>query len=150
MPYTWTRVYKEKVILMKITINPYSKDTQLVGVVPKSIVDHYCISCSSYDVHMPPGVLKHLKNKGHWEDFLKYYQDIPGAIANPDYAGQNPKEPGTVELYKVMSDYVLIAIKMNPDTGLFLGSFYKLDNGKEKIEKRLRVKRIYPFSFFSM
>jgi phage-Barnase-EndoU-ColicinE5/D-RelE like nuclease3 len=133
---------------MKITINPYSKETQLVGIVPKCVVDYYGIPCSSYEVHMPPGVLKHLKKKGHWQDFLKYFEDIPAAISNPDYAGQNPKEPGTVELYKVMSDHVLIAIKMNPDTGLFLGSFYTLDNGAEKIKKRLRVKRIHPFSFF--
>lgn len=97
---------------------------------------------------MPPGVLKHLQKRGHWDDFLRYYQDIPDMIANPDYAGQNPKEPGTVELYKVMSDHCLLAIKLNPDTGLFLGSFYKMDNGAEKIKKRLRTGRIHPFIFF--
>lgn len=98
---------------------------------------------------MPPGVLKHLKKKGHWQDFMKYHQDIPDMISNPDFAGQNPKEPGTVELYKVMSDHVLLAIKMSPDTGLFLGSFYTLDNGAKKIQGRLRTQRIHPFSFFT-
>jgi hypothetical protein len=132
----------------KITINPYATKTQLVGIISEAIIKHYCISCSSHEVFIPPGVLKHLKKRGHWADFLKYHQDIPDMIANPDYAGQNPKEPGTVELYKVLNDYVLIAIKMNPDTGLFLGSFYTLDNGAEKIQKRLRVGRIHPYSFF--
>ena len=70
-------------------------------------------------------------------------------IANPDYGGQNPKEKETVELYKVVSDHVLLAIKTSPSTGLFLGSFYILDNGIDKINKRLRVGRIHPFSFFS-
>ncbi|PLR79484.1 hypothetical protein CVD25_22770 [Bacillus canaveralius] len=79
---------------------------------------------------------------------MKYYQDIPAVISNPDYAGQNPKEPGTVELYKAMSDHCLLAIKMSPTTGLFLGSFYTLNNGQKKVAGRLRTGRIYPFSFF--
>ncbi len=70
-------------------------------------------------------------------------------ISNPDYAGQNPREPNSVELYKMVDEYVLIAIKLNPRTGLFLGSFFKLDNGPQKIRKRLRSKRIYEFSFFT-
>jgi hypothetical protein len=136
-------------LMIKITINPHATDTQLVGIIPEAITKYYCISCSSYEVHMPPGVLKHLKRRGHWDDFIAYYQDIPAIISKPDYAGQNPKEPDTVELYKVMSDHVLLAIKMNPDTGLFLGSFYTLDNGAKKIEGRLRTGRIHPFSFFT-
>lgn len=135
--------------MINITINPNATDTQMVGVIPKSIVNHYSLNCSSYEVYMPPGVLKHLKKRGHWQDFMQYYQDIPDIIANPDYAGQNPKEPNTVELYKVMTDHVLLAIKMDPNTGLFLGSFYTLDNGPDKIQKRLRNGRIHPFSFFT-
>lgn len=134
--------------MTNIIINPYATDTQLVGFVPETVVKHYCINCSSYEVYMPPGVLKHLQKRGHWNEFLQYHTDLPDMIANPDYAGQNPKEPGTVELYKIMSDHILIAIKMNPTNNLFLGSFYKLDNGAQKIQGRLRTGRIHPFSFF--
>ncbi|KXH86914.1 hypothetical protein AU377_13730 [Sporosarcina sp. HYO08] len=98
---------------------------------------------------MPPGVLKHLKKRGHWGDFERYYHEIPRMIAEPDYAGQNPKEPNSVELYKILSDHVILPIKLNIETGLFLSSFYTLDNGVEKIQKRLRTGRIYPFSFFT-
>lgn len=133
----------------KIIIDPYSKRYQLVGVIPECIIKHYGLQCNSYEVHMAPGLLKHLKKRGHWDDFLLYYQEIPDMISNPDYAGQNPKEPNSVELYKMVDEYVLIAIKMNPETGLFLGSFYELDNGPEKIKKRLRSRRIYEFSFFN-
>lgn len=133
---------------MTIIINPHATVTQIVGHVPAAVVNYYSIQCTGYEVYMPPGVLKHLQKRGHWNDFLQYYQDIPHIIANPDYAGQNPKEPGTIELYKIMSDHVLLAIKMNPTTGLFLGSFYTLDNGANKIQKRLRVGRIFPFSHF--
>ncbi|MDP4085785.1 MAG: plasmid-related protein [Bacillota bacterium] len=134
--------------MTNIVINPYAISTQLVGIIPEAVVKYYCINCSSYEVFMPPGVLKHLKKHDHWDDFLQYHTDIPNMIAVPDYAGQNPKEPGTIELYKVMSEHILIAIKMNPNSGLFLGSFYKLDNGAQKIQKRLRTGRIHPFSFF--
>lgn len=135
---------------VSITINPHATVTQVVGVIPEQIVKHYGINCSSYEVFMPPGVLKHLKKHGHWNDFMTYYQDIPNMIADPDYAGQNPKEPGTVELYKVMNDHVLLAIKMNPTTGLFLGSFYILDNGANKIQARLGTGRIHPKAFFGI
>lgn len=135
--------------MTNIVIDPYASTTQLVGYVPEAIVKYYSIICSSYEVFMPPGVLKHLQKRGHWNDFLTYYSDIPDMISNPDYAGQNPKEPETIEIYKIMSDHILIAIKMNPSNGLFLGSFYTLDNGVNKIQGRLRNGRIYPFSFFT-
>jgi len=133
---------------MTINIDPNSTDTQLVGIIPDCIIKHYSLQCNSYEVYMPPGVLKHLKKKGHWNDFVTYHQDIPNMIANPDYAGQNPKEPGTVEIYKIVNDHVLLPIKLNADSGLFLSSFYILDNGAAKIIKRLRSGRIHPFSFF--
>jgi hypothetical protein len=34
-------------------------------------------------------------------------------IANPDYAEKNPKEPNTVELYKVVNDHLILPIKLN-------------------------------------
>lgn len=131
-----------------IIVDPYSKEEQLVGRLPEVVTKYYGLICDSHDVFMPPGVLKHLKKRGHWDDFIKYHLEIPNMISNPDYAGQNPKEPNTVELYKVLDDHVLIAIKMNPENSLFLGSFYKLDNGASKVEGRLRIQRIYPFTFF--
>lgn len=134
---------------MTININPNSTTTQLVGVIPDCIIKHYALQCNSYEVYMPPGVLKHLKKRGHWNDFVTYHQDIPDMIANPDYAGQNPKEPNSVEIYKVINDHVILPIQLNTESGLFLSSFYILDNGADKIIKRLRSGRIHPFSFFN-
>ncbi|MGE7920652.1 hypothetical protein ACQKM9_17205 [Viridibacillus sp. NPDC093762] len=132
----------------EIIIDPQATDTQLVGVIPKCLVDHYSLECVSFNVFMPPGVLKHLVKRGHWSDFMTYYQDIPDMIANPDYAGQNPKEPNSVEIYKVVNDHVILPIKLNKESGLFLSSFFILNNGTDKIQKRLRIGRIHPFSFF--
>lgn len=122
--------------MSEIIIDPNATTSQLVGVVPESIIKYFSIKCHSYEVHMPPGVLKHLRKRGHWVDFLTHYKDIPTMISCPDYAGQNPKEPNSIELYKVMGDYILIAIKLNPSSGLFMGSFYKLDDGFNKVQRQ--------------
>lgn len=134
--------------MKNINVDPYAVTTQMVGVLPECLITHYSIPCNSREVYMPPGVLKHLKKRNHWNEFLAFHRSIPGTIANPDYAGQNPKEPDSVELYKFLGDHILIAVKLNPSRGLFLGSFYKLDNGENKIQGRLRTGRIHPFSFF--
>lgn len=136
-------------MLMTININPYATKTQLVGFVPECLIHHYSIQCASLEVYMPPGVLKHLKKKGHWNDFEIYHQHIPNMIADPDFAGQNPKEPNSLELYKVLNDHVILPIKLNAESGLFLSSFYILDNGADKIQGRLRNGRIHPFSDFT-
>lgn len=133
---------------MTIEINIHATEVQIVGVIPESIINHYSIHCKSLEVYMPPGVLKHLHKRGHWNDFVTYHQEIPNIIALPDYVGQNPKESNTVEIYKVINDHVILPIKLNEESGLFLSSFYILDNGADKIIKRLRTKRIHPFSTF--
>jgi hypothetical protein len=91
------------------------KETQTIGKIARELVDYYQLPCENLEVKLLPGVVKHLKKRGHWRDFLKYYKDLPKILSKPDFAGQNKREPGTLELYKVMNDQVLIAIKMNQD-----------------------------------
>ncbi|MFF5996535.1 plasmid-related protein [Lysinibacillus sp. KU-BSD001] len=133
---------------MTYQINPTSTETQIIGLVPQCIIDYYSLKCASAEVYLPPGVLKHLKKRGHWDDFIKYYEDIPAMIALPDYVGQNPKEPHTIEIYKVIADHVILPIKLNEADGMFMSSFYILDNGADKIAKRLRTGRLHPYSHF--
>jgi len=83
--------------------------------------------------------------KNHEEDYNKYFHLIPDMIESPDYIGQNPKEPNSVEIYKVISDHVLIAIKLDPSGYMFLSSMYSLDNGQYKVQKRLKSGRIVPY-----
>lgn len=132
----------------KIKINPHAEETQVVGMMPIAILAYYHFDCSNNEVFMPPGVLKHLRKRGHWKDFMDHCDDLPDMIANPDYAGQNPKNPQTIELYKIVNDEVLMAFKLSPDIGIFLSSFYKLKKGDDKIKKRLRIGRIHPMSYF--
>lgn len=134
---------------MNYQIDPNNNETQIIGLVPQCIIDHYSLQCASPEVYLPPGVLKHLKKRGHWNDFLTYHEQIPSMISLPDYVGQNPKEPNTIEIYKIITDHLILPIKLNESDGLFMSSFYVLDNGISKIEKRLRNTRIHPFSFFN-
>ncbi len=133
---------------MSYQIDLTSRETQVIGLVPQCIIDYYSLTCASPEVYLPPGVLKHLKKHGHWNDFIKYYKEIPKMITSPDYVGQNPKEPNTIEMYKVISDHVILPIKLNKADGLFMSSFYILDNGANKITKRLRTGRLHPYAYF--
>lgn len=64
--------------MSKIIVNPYATI---------QIINYYSLQCISYEVHLPPGVLKHVKKQGHWEDFITYHQDLPNMISNPGNAG---------------------------------------------------------------
>lgn len=133
---------------MPYHINPTSTETQIIGLIPLCIIDYYSLTCASPEVYLPPGVIKHLKKRNHWDDFLAHYEQIPSIISTPDYVGQNPKEPHTIEIYKSLSEHIILPIKLNESDALFMSSFYTLDNGLSKIEKRIRTCRILPFSFF--
>ncbi|GAA0472754.1 plasmid-related protein [Alkalibacillus silvisoli] len=128
------------------TINPNSRETQVVGKIPQKILDYLSIKCPDKEIKMYPGVIKHLSRSGHYNIFMEHYQSIPDMISQPDYVGQNPKEPNSVELYKRLSDTLLVAIKLDPSGYLYLSSFYDLHNADHKIQKRLRSGRIIAFS----
>lgn len=131
------------------TINPKATDVQCIGVIPEVITKTYNLNCPSNEVLMYPGVIKHIRKSKHESTFLKHYDKIPDIISNPDYVGQNPKEPNSVELYKFINEYLLVAIKLDPSGYFFLSSFYDLNNGQYKIQSRLNSGRIVPFSSLS-
>lgn len=130
------------------TIDPNSTDTQCVGEIPEVIIKKYKLNCPSREVLMFPGAIKHIRKK-HAATFALYYDKIPEIIGKPDYVGRNPKEPDSVEMYKYLGDHLLVAIKLDPTGYFYLGSFYDLNNGPNKIAKRLRSGRIVPFSSLS-
>jgi hypothetical protein len=96
------------------------------------------------EVHMYAGAIRHIK-KWHPGIIELYGHLIPDMIANPDYVGQNPSEPNSVELVKVVSQHVQLAIKLDPSGYLFVSSFYNLDNGEFKVNKRLLSGRLVPY-----
>ncbi|MCH4827514.1 plasmid-related protein [Planococcus halocryophilus] len=93
------------------------------------------------EVFIYPGAIKHI-NRNHPLVWNQYKDELPSILLNPDYIGQNPKVPNSVELYKFISNYLLLAIKLDPSGYVFVSSFYVLDNAEYKIKKRLASGRV--------
>lgn len=96
------------------------------------------------EVQIYPGAIKHIK-RNHPGIIEQYGHLIPDMIANPDYVGKNPTEPDSIELVKVVTDSLLLAIKLDPSGYLYVSSFYDLHNAAVKLQKRLRSGRWVPF-----
>lgn len=127
------------------TVNPNAKQRQIVGKLDVATINALLgINLPPTEIWMYPGAIKHIKRE-HAGIFEAYYHLIPDMIANPDYVGQNSKEPNSVELYKCMTPDLLLAIKLDPSGYLYLSSFYDLKNGAYKIQKRLSSGRIKPY-----
>lgn len=96
------------------------------------------------EVQMYTGFIKHVK-KRHPGIIEEHGHLIPDVIANPDYVGQNPKEPGSIELVKFIAPYLILAIKLDTSGYIFVSTFFDLKNGQEKVKKRLASGRLVPY-----
>lgn len=101
------------------------------------------------DVYLFSGAIKHIQ-KGHPGVLERYKNKLQGMCSNPDYIGNNPRQPiNSIELYKnfqadnLGEEMLLLAIKQEEDCDFFVASLYILDNFDHKIPKRLRSGRIY-------
>lgn len=125
-------------------MKPVKNEPVNIGVLPEIIVDTFAINCDSREVKAYSGAIKHIK-KRHPKDLEKYFERIPEIISNPDYVGQNPTEPNSVELIKQFDNHVLVAIKLDPSGYIYLSSMYSLNNGKHKVKSRLQSGRLIPY-----
>lgn len=128
---------------MCIIIDENTHEIQTAGYLKQEIIDMLGISFPVGEVKIYPGAIKHIKNT-HPDAFIKYFQDIPSIIENPDYVGVHPKEPNSIELVKVINEDVLVAIKLDPKGYLFVSSMYDLT--PQKVPKRLLNGRLKPTS----
>ncbi|MGP3788619.1 MULTISPECIES: PBECR3 domain-containing polyvalent protein [Paenibacillus] len=128
------------------SLNLNSHDIQVVGkldiVKIKSLTG---VDLPSDLVQMYPGAIKHVQ-RNHPGIIEQYGHLIPSMIAHPDYVGQNPKEENSVELVKVIGPHLLLAIKLDPSGYIFLSTFFELDNGAYKVQKRLKSGRLVPYN----
>lgn len=131
---------------MSYTVDPNATDRQIVGMLDIAKINSILGTSftNSGEVWMYPGLKKHVM-KEHAGIFEAYHQYLPSIIASPDYIGQNPSVPNSVELVKRISDTILLAIKLDPTGYLFVSSFYDLKNAQVKIQKRLNSGRLKPY-----
>ena len=88
------------------------------------------------DISLPTGIIyrssrliNHIQLRH--PDFVGYIDKLPEILLNPDYIGKNPKEPDSMELVKVFSDNILVAIKLDVKNNyLYVASLYNISDGK--------------------
>lgn len=103
------------------------------------------IDINPMNIYRSKGLPSHIVKRKHYK-CLKYIDDIPEIIANPDYIGINPNEQETsIELIKKYADNILIGIKLNSDGDYFyVSTMY--DVQESKIKRRLHSGRIKEYT----
>jgi len=90
-------------------------------------------------IYKSSGFAAHIK-KRH-PGYETYIARIPEIITSPDYIGHNPNESDSIELIKVFSENIQIAIKLDRKKGyLYVASLY--DVKQSKIDRRLASGRL--------
>lgn len=124
------------------TVDINATTTQLVGEIDTAAVKNLTgVEFPDAKVYIYPGAIKHIK-KEHPGIIEQYGHLIPDMISSPDYIGQNPTEPNSVELVKTITPHLLLAIKLDPSGYLFVSTFFDLKNGPAKVKKRLASGRL--------
>lgn len=94
------------------------------------------------DIVQSEGLLTHVRK--HHPDEIGNIDLIPGIIAEPDYIGQNPKEPDSVELVKIIGANVMVCVKLDKKRGYhYVASVYEISNGK--LQNRIKSGRLKKF-----
>lgn len=97
------------------------------------------LSIPAGPIFIADGVTTHIR-KRHPE-CLRYIPHIGEIIAMPDYIGNNPREPNSVEFVKMLDQHVQVAVKLDTSKGyLFVASLYEVPAGK--VERRLHSGRL--------
>lgn len=88
------------------------------------------------------GLYKHVKK--HHPEQVSNLLLVPQIISSPDYIGHNPKEPNSIELVKVLSENVMVCVKLNADAQYhYVASVYAISDGK--LQSRIRSGRLKKF-----
>ena len=99
------------------------------------------ISLDEYSIVRSKGLLAHMINRKHFKA-LKYIDDIPDILSNPDYIGINPNEKGTsIEYVKCLKDNILLGVKSDQKNDyLYISTMYDLS--QKSIERYIHSGRL--------
>ncbi len=94
------------------------------------------------DIYQDLGLYKHVKS--NHPNCIQYLNKISDILISPDYIGQNPKVPNSVELIKNFGDNLQIAIKLDSNNNYYyIATLHEISN--VKINKRLNNGRLKKF-----
>lgn len=103
------------------------------------------VSLKIRTIYCSEGLVAHLRSRKHFSA-LKYIDNIPDIIADPDYIGINPRESvDSIELIKRYEENIIIGIKLDIDRDYYyVSTMYEIQDSK--IKRRLHSGRIKTFS----
>ena len=80
----------------------------------------------------------------HHPNIVTEMDKIPAILSTPDYVGQNPKEPNSIEVVKRLAANLMVCVKLDLEKGyLYVASLYDITDAK--LEKRLKTGRLKPY-----
>lgn len=100
-----------------------------IGVLSDKIMNLLNISyITDNNIYIGDSNIEHIK-KSHPLDYLKYKDEIPNILANPDYVGINKKDNSIeyVKEYKIDNDFVKVAVRVSTKNKLYARSMYILN-----------------------
>lgn len=100
-----------------------------IGVLSDKIINLLNISyIADNKIYIGDSNIEHMK-KSHPLDYLKYKDEIPNILANPDYVGINKKDNSIeyVKEYKINDDFVKVAVRVSNNNKLYARSLYILN-----------------------
>ena len=113
-----------------------------MAVVVFKILD---IDIAELDIYRSTGLPAHMVKRKHF-NCLKYIDDIPDILENPDYVGVNPNEKDkSIEFVKKYSKNVLLGVKLEKEGQyLYISTMYEVQ--ESKLNRRLYSGRLKEMS----
>jgi hypothetical protein len=75
-----------------------------------------------------------MKNRHPWE-YEKYHSRLSKILSAPDYVGIN-KSDGSIEMIKIFSRYIKVAVRIANDGEYYARSIY--EGGRSRVENSLK------------
>ena len=103
------------------------------------------IDIAELDIYRSTGLPAHMVKRKHF-NCLKYIDDIPDILENPDYLGVNPNEKDkSIEFVKKYSKNVLLGVKLEKEGQyLYISTMYEVQ--ESKLNRRLYSGRLKEMS----
>ncbi|MDF2613058.1 MAG: putative SpbB protein [Clostridia bacterium] len=131
----------------KISIDKSSNQTQLVGYLRNEIIEQLKLNITNKEIIIYPGAIKHIKER-HPYAFKKYFHRLIEMINRPDYIGIAHYDNHKIEFIKTYKDNILIALKIEEDSHIFVSSMYIIE--ETVVEKRIETGRLYKINLGSL
>lgn len=113
-----------------------------VGKLSKKVIDILCLECEEMPIFLGDTNIEHMKNR-HYDDYIKYGNDIKEIIKNPTYIARNPNQ-GSIEYIKEYksnadNDVVLLAVRASHKQTLFIKTLFIMSERKKRYIFKERI-----------